>query len=157
MGITLESGDKCSKYMFIGEFKHSIDDKGRIAVPAKFREAFKSGAIVTRGLDRCLFVFEKKEWDVLAEKIKALPISQANSRAFSRLMLGGAMEVNLDVQSRILLPDYLREYAGLKKQTVVAGLYNRLEIWDEESWRKYKEKTEASSEDIAENLEGLGI
>jgi MraZ protein len=143
--------------MFIGEFKHSIDDKGRVAIPAKFRETFKIGAIVTRGLDRCLFVFEKKEWDALAEKIKSLPISQANSRAFSRLMLGGAMEVNLDVQGRILLPDYLREYSGLQKQAVIAGLYNRLEIWDEESWRKYKEKTEASSEDIAENLEGLGI
>jgi len=143
--------------MFIGEFKHTIDDKGRMAVPAKFRDAFKAGAIVTRGLDRCLFIFEKKEWDMLAEKIKALPISQANSRAFSRLMLGGAMEVNLDVQGRILLPDYLREYGGLKKQAVVAGLYNRLEIWDEESWKKYKDKTEASSEDIAENLEGLGI
>ncbi len=143
--------------MFIGEFKHSIDDKGRVAIPAKFREAFKVGAIVTRGLDRCLFIFEKKEWDALAEKIKSLPISQANSRAFSRLMLGGAMEVNLDVQGRILLPDYLREYGGLKKQTVIAGLYNRLEIWDEESWKKYKDKTEASSEDIAENLEGLGI
>lgn len=128
-----------------------------MAVPAKFRDAFKAGAIVTRGLDRCLFIFEKKEWDMLAEKIKALPISQANSRAFSRLMLGGAMEVNLDVQGRILLPDYLREYGGLKKQAVVAGLYNRLEIWDEESWKKYKDKTEASSEDIAENLEGLGI
>lgn len=143
--------------MFIGEYKHSIDDKGRLAVPAKFRGVLKSGAIVTRGLDSCLFVFTKKEWEILAGKIKALPISQSNSRAFSRLMLGGAMEVNLDVQGRILLPDYLQEYAGLKKQAVIAGLYNRLEIWDEGGWKKYKDKTEASSDDISEKLDGLGI
>lgn len=152
MGKTLKSGD-----MFIGEYQHLIDDKSRLAVPAKFRAALKSGAIVTRGLDSCLFVFTKKEWEILAGKIKALPISQANSRAFSRLMLGGAMEVDLDVQGRILLPDYLREYAGLKKQAVIAGLYNRLEIWDEENWKKYKDKTEASSDDISEKLDGLGI
>jgi len=143
--------------MFIGEYQHLIDDKGRLAVPAKFRAALKGGAIVTRGLDSCLFIFTKKEWEILAGKIKALPISQSNSRAFSRLMLGGAMEVNLDVQGRILLPDYLQEYAGLKKQAIIAGLYNRLEIWDEASWKKYKDKTEASSDDISEKLDGLGI
>lgn len=143
--------------MFIGEYQHLIDDKGRVAVPAKFRNEIKSGAIVTRGLDHCLFVFGKKEWEMLAGKIKALPISQSNSRAFSRLMLGGAMEVELDVQGRIHLPDYLREYADLKKQVIIAGLYNRLEIWDLDQWQKYKDKTEASSEDIAEKLEGLGI
>ena len=86
-----------------------------------------------------------------------MPISQSNSRAFSRLMIGGAMEADLDVQGRILIPDYLKEYAGLKKSAVIAGLYNRLEIWDAESWKKYKSKTEASSEEIAENLDGLGI
>lgn len=143
--------------MFIGEYQHNIDDKGRVAIPAKFRPALRGGGVVTRGLDRCLFVFGKKEWAMLASRIKVLPISQANSRAFSRLMLSGAMEVNLDVQGRINLPDYLCDYAGLKKQVIVAGLYNRLEIWDEENWKRYKDKTEASSEEIAENLEGLGI
>lgn len=143
--------------MFIGEYQHSIDDKGRLAVPAKFRSVIKNGAVITHGLDRCLFVFEKKEWEIWASKIKAMPISQSNSRAFSRLMIGGAMEADLDVQGRILIPDYLKEYAGLKKSAVIAGLYNRLEIWDAESWKKYKSKTEASSEEIAENLDGLGI
>lgn len=144
-------------YMFIGEYQHTLDDKGRVAVPVKFRATLKGGAIVTKGLDHCLFVFSKKDWQPIADKIKALPFSQANSRAFSRLMLGSAMEVDLDVQGRILLPDYLQEYADLGKLVVIAGLYNRLEIWNETSWKKYKEKTEASSEDIAENLDGLGI
>lgn len=143
--------------MFIGEYQHSVDDKGRVAIPAKFRVALKGGGVVTRGLDCCLFVFGKKEWAMLAGRIKNLPISQANSRAFSRLMLSGAMEVDLDVQGRINLPDYLRSYASLKKQVIVAGLYNRLEIWDEENWKKYKDKTEASSEEIAEKLGELGI
>ena len=143
--------------MFIGEYQHNLDDKGRVAIPAIFRPALKGGGVVTRGLDRCLFVFGKKEWGMLAGRIKTLPISQANSRAFSRLMLSGAMEVDLDVQGRINLPDYLQDYAGLKKQVIVAGLYNRLEIWDEENWKKYKDKTEASSEEIAEKLGELGI
>lgn len=143
--------------MFIGEYKHLLDEKGRVAVPAKFRKSFKSGAIVSRGLDHCLFVFEKKEWNAFIEKIKSLSIYRANSRAFNRMILAGAMEVDLDSQGRVLLPDYLREYAGLKKQTVIAGLHNRLEIWDEDSWKKYKDKTEASFEDIAENLEGFGV
>lgn len=143
--------------MFIGEYQHSIDEKGRVAVPSKFRAGLKSGAIVTRGLDHCLFVLEKTEWENLANKLIAMPIAKSNSRAFVRLMLAGAMEVDLDVQGRILLPDYLRKYADLKKRTVIAGLYNRLEIWDEESWKKYKEKTEASGDDIAEQLGELGI
>ncbi|MDP3729844.1 MAG: division/cell wall cluster transcriptional repressor MraZ [bacterium] len=143
--------------MFIGEYQHLIDDKGRLAVPAKFRTALKSGAVVTKGLDQCLFMFTKKEWTEIAKKISALPFSQANSRAFARHMLGGAMEVDLDVQGRILLPDYLRQYAGLHKQSIIAGLYNRLEIWNEERWKGYKQKTEASSDDISERLDGLGI
>ncbi len=143
--------------MFIGEFQHNLDNKGRIAVPAKFRNKLTGGAIVTRGLDHCLFVFTNKDWEVLAQKLIALPLAQANSRAFARLMLAGAVDAELDKQGRILIPDYLREYAGLKKQTTVAGLYNRIEIWDSEVWRGYKTKTEASSDEIAEKLGELGI
>jgi len=143
--------------MFIGEFHHAVDDKSRLAVPVKFRVELKSGAVVTRGLDNCLFVFTKAEWKKLAEKITALPLSQANSRAFSRLMLAGAMDVKLDSQGRIILPDYLIKYAGLKKQVTVAGLYSRLEIWDEDVWNKYKENTEKQSEEIAERMGELGI
>ncbi|MEK7168137.1 MAG: division/cell wall cluster transcriptional repressor MraZ [Patescibacteria group bacterium] len=143
--------------MFIGEFQHNLDNKGRIAVPAKFRNKLTGGAIVTRGLDHCLFVFSNKDWEVLAQKLIALPLAQANSRAFARLMLAGAVDAELDKQGRILIPDYLREYAGLKKQTTVAGLYNRIEIWDSEVWKQYKAKTESASDEIAEKLGELGI
>ncbi|MEK7555358.1 MAG: division/cell wall cluster transcriptional repressor MraZ [Patescibacteria group bacterium] len=143
--------------MFIGEFQHNLDIKGRIAVPAKFRNKLSGGAIITRGLDHCLFIFSNKEWEILAQKLIALPLAQANSRAFVRLMLAGAMDVEVDKQGRILIPDYLREYAGLKKQATVAGLYNRIEIWDSEAWKQYKTKTEASSDEIAEKLSELGI
>lgn len=159
MGKTLKSGENSRSFnlMFIGEYKHSIDDKGRLAVPSKFRQELKGGAIVTRGLDRCLFLFSAKEWEELAKKLIALPIAQANSRAFIRLMLAGAMEVRLDNQGRILIPDYLRDYSNIQRQAIVAGLYNRIEIWDEENWKQYKDKTEASSDDIAEKLGELGI
>lgn len=143
--------------MFLGEYKHSLDPKGRIALPAKFRAQLKDGAIITRGLDHCLFVFGMKEWEKLAEKLTALPLAQANSRAFARLMLAGASDVELDGQGRILVPDYLREYAGLSKTAVIAGVMSRLEIWDEATWTKYKSRTESASDDIAEQLGALGI
>ena len=143
--------------MLLGEYKHNLDSKGRLAVPAKFREKLQSGAILTRGLDNCLFVFAAKEWEVLVGKLMALPIAQANSRAFVRLMLSGAMDVDLDSQGRILVPDYLRKYADIKKQAVVTGLYNRIEIWDDQKWQQYKQKTESASDEIAEKLGELGI
>ncbi|MEK7657792.1 MAG: division/cell wall cluster transcriptional repressor MraZ [Patescibacteria group bacterium] len=143
--------------MFIGEFQHNLDLKSRIAVPAKFRPKLSGGAIITRGLDHCLFVFANKEWEVLAQKLIALPLAQANSRAFVRLMLAGAMDVEIDKQGRILIPDYLREYATLRKETIIAGLYNRIEIWDAETWKQYKAKTESASDEIAEKLSELGI
>lgn len=143
--------------MFIGEYQHTTDDKGRIAVPAKFRASLGERAIVTRGLDRCLFVFAGGDWVKLAEKINALPLVQADARAFARLMLAGAMEVELDNQGRILLPDYLRTYAKIGKQAVIAGLYSRIEIWDESAWKEYKAGAEAESDGIAEKLSALGI
>lgn len=143
--------------MFIGEYHHSIDVKGRLAVPAKFRLALEHGAVVTRGLDTCLFLYSMEEWAKFAEKLAQLPISQANTRAFSRLMLAGAMDVQLDKQGRIILPDYLRTYAGMKKDVVVTGLYNRLELWDESVWKEYKTRTEQESGEIAERMSMLGI
>ena len=143
--------------MILGEYKHNLDLKNRLAIPAKFREKLSTGAIITRGLDRCLFIFGVKEWEILVQKLVALPIAQANSRAFVRLMLAGASDVRLDVQGRVLIPDYLRSYAGLKKQVVVAGLYNRIEIWNADNWGKYKTKTESASDEIAEKLGELGI
>ncbi|HVN26688.1 MAG TPA: division/cell wall cluster transcriptional repressor MraZ [Candidatus Paceibacterota bacterium] len=143
--------------MLLGEYQHNLDTKGRMAVPAKFREKVAAGAIITRGIDNCLFMFANAEWEELAKKLIALPLAQANSRAFVRLMLAGATDVALDSQGRILIPDYLRKYAGLKKQVTVAGLFNRIEIWDEAAWKSYKAKTESSSEAIAEQLGELGI
>ncbi len=143
--------------MLIGEYKHSMDLKGRVAMPAKFRDKLGIGAIITRGLDNCLFVFGANEWEVLVKKLIELPISQYNSRAFVRLMLAGARDVEFDNQGRILIPDYLRKYADLKKDVVIAGLYNRIEIWSAERWEQYKNKTESQTEEIAEKLKELGI
>lgn len=143
--------------MFIGEFSHSVDAKGRVAIPAKFRSKISGGAIITRGLDKCLFVFTKKDWEKLAEKLVALPISQSNSRAFGRLMLSGASDVGLDSQGRILIPDYLRKYAGIARTVKVIGVYSRVEVWDDKSWEAYKKKTEGASDEIAEKMADLGI
>lgn len=143
--------------MFIGEYNHNLDNKGRLAVPVKFRDDLKKGAVVTKGLDGCLFLYTMSEWKVLAEKLSKLPISQSNTRAFARLMLAGAMDVQVDKQGRVVLPDYLRKFATLKKKVIISGLYNRLEIWDENSWEKYKNKTEKESGDIAEKLGELGV
>ena len=143
--------------MFIGEYSHNLDDKGRLAIPVKFRNDLKKGAVVTRGLDNCLFLYTRSEWSKLAEKLATLPFSQANSRAFARLMLAGAMDVEFDKQGRAVLPEYLRQFAGLKKNIIVAGLYSRLEIWDEEKWNTYKKQTESESSVIAEKMSELGV
>ncbi|MDD2807106.1 MAG: division/cell wall cluster transcriptional repressor MraZ [Patescibacteria group bacterium] len=143
--------------MFIGEYQHNIDEKGRLAVPAKFRQKLAKGAVVTKGLDDCLFLYTREEWEKLAEKLAALPISKANTRAFSRLMLAGAMDVDIDKQGRMLIPDYLRNYAAMKKKVVITGLYSRLEIWDEDKWNRYKKGTEKKSGDIAEALGEIGV
>jgi len=143
--------------MFIGEYNHNLDEKGRLAVPAKFRALLKGGAVVTRGLDNCLFLYPKKQWEVLAGKLANLPISQAKARAFSRLMLAGAMDVEFDNQGRITLPEYLRKFASLNKKAIIAGLYDRLEIWDSEAWAEYKASTEKDSNDIAETMGELGV
>ncbi len=143
--------------MFIGEYKHNLDEKGRLAIPTKFRVDLSKGAVVTRGLDSSLFLFPMEEWDKLAAKLANLPLGQSNSRAFARLMLAGAMDVEIDKQGRVVLPEYLRTYAKLKKSVVIAGLYTRLEIWDEASWEIYKRKMEEDAESVAEQLGALGV
>jgi MraZ protein len=143
--------------MFIGEYKHSIDLKKRVALPSKFRAGLGSSVVITRGLDNCLFVYPMKTWEELAEKLGTMPIGEATTRSFVRLMLAGAVDVVADSQGRVLIPDYLREYAKLEKNVVVAGLFNRLEIWDENKWNEYKRKAEENSDEIAENLGKLGI
>jgi MraZ protein len=143
--------------MFIGEHIHAIDDKGRVSVPAKFRKQLTGGLVVTRGLDACLWLFTREEWDKLAKKLAALPLSSSKSRAFARMMLAGAWDVELDSQGRIGLPEYLRTYAALKKHVAVAGLYTRIELWDEDAWQEYRAKTEQETESIAEAMSELGI
>lgn len=143
--------------MFIGEYTISMDGKGRIAVPAKFRSLLNTAAVVTRGLDQSLFLYPRKEWETIASKLAALPLSKANSRAFSRLMLAGAWDIELDKQGRIMIPEYLRKFASLSKKIVVAGLYNRIEIWDEQAWTEYKRNTERESTKIAEELGEVGV
>ena len=150
-------GEKWVKIMFIGEYAHSLDTKGRLAIPAKFRRALTRGAVVTRGLDNCLFLYTQEEWKKLVDKLSTLPVSQSQARAFARLMLAGAMDVKLDKQGRIILPEYLRRFAGLKKSTIIAGLFSRLEIWDEAKWEKYKQKTESKADEIAEQMGELGV
>lgn len=128
-----------------------------MAVPAKFRQKLNGGAILTRGLDKCLFLFPTKEWDALVEKLANLPLAQADSRAFVRLMLAGASDVSFDSQGRILIPEHLRAFAHIDKKTVVTGLFNRIEVWDDAEWMRYKTKTESASDEIAEKLGQLGI
>jgi len=143
--------------MFIGEYSHNLDDKFRLAIPVKFRRELEEGAVITKGLDNCLFLYTKNEWNKLAEKLATLPFSQANSRAFARHMLSGAVEAEIDKQGRVVIPEYLRSFASLKKNLIIAGLYSRVEIWDAESWNVYKPKTEKDSNEIAENISDLGV
>ena len=143
--------------MFIGEYTYSIDDKKRLAIPAKFRNLLGKKAVITRGLDNCLFLYPAKEWNNLADKLSKLPLSQADARGFARLMLTGAMDAKLDNLGRILVPDYLKDYGQLKKKVVIAGVFNRVEIWDERKWQEYKKKTETTVGDIAERLKELGV
>jgi MraZ protein len=143
--------------MFIGEYTATIDDKGRLSIPVKFRNELKKKAVVTRGLDNSLFLYTEKEWLAVAEKLAALPFAKANTRAFSRLMLAGAMDCEMDKSGRIILPEYLRTFAKIQKRVVIAGLYSRLELWSEEQWQKYKKETEKDSNQIAEQLGELGL
>lgn len=138
--------------MFMGEFQHTIDVKGRLIVPHKFRETLGEKFIATRGLDNCLFVYSAEEWHQLELKLKSLPMTSKDARAFVRFFFSGATECELDKQGRILLPANLREYAKLEKDVVVLGAINRVEIWSREEWQKYSDNTEAACEEIAEKM-----
>lgn len=142
--------------MFIGEYTHSIDAKKRLSLPSKVRSELGGRVVVTRGLDQCLFVYPVKTWETLAEKLGSMPIGEAGTRSFVRLMLAGAVDTEVDNQGRILIPDYLKDYAGLSKDVVVAGLWNRLEVWDESRWKNYKTESESNSDRIAEELGKMG-
>lgn len=138
--------------MLIGEYQHSVDPKGRVAIPAKFRRGLDAGMVVTRGLDSCLFIEPKEEWLKRAAKTASLPLGNANARAYHRNMIGGAIDQECDSQGRILLSDGLRSYAGIKEKVVIVGLYNRIEIWDETKWHEYRKTIEQNANTIAEDI-----
>ncbi len=147
--------------MFYGEYEHSLDKKGRIILPSKLREALKETfvekCVITRGLEGCLFLYPLDEWRLLEQKIKALPMTGRESRAFSRQLLSGACECILDRQGRIFIPNNLRQYAGISREVVVIGVSNRMEIWSKDKWLNYSKETQSSYEDIAEKLVDKGI
>ncbi|MGI6148547.1 MAG: division/cell wall cluster transcriptional repressor MraZ [Firmicutes bacterium] len=143
--------------MFMGEYQHTLDTKGRLIVPAKFREALGTGAVLTRGLDNCLFLFPHEEWLALEEKLKSLPLTKAGARQFVRFLFSGATDCELDKQGRIVVPQHLREYAEIQKDAVVIGVSNRVEIWSKERWEAYMVEAAESYETIAESIVDLGI
>ena len=143
--------------VFLGEFQHTVDQKGRLAIPAKFREELADGAVVTRGLDKCLVIYPGSEWASLAERVSRLPQTQPNVRTLSRLLFSGAVDLSLDSQGRTILPQYLRTYAGIAANVAVIGLYQRIEVWGLEEWNAVKATTEAAGGSLAEQLADLGI
>lgn len=143
--------------MLIGEYKHSLDPKKRMAIPAKFRKELGKKVVITKGQDQCLFVYPMPEWEKVAEKLSGLPTGPANTRNFVRPFLAGATDVEIDALGRVLIPDYLKEYAGLKEKAVVVGVYKRMEIWSEENWENYKQRVEKQTDMLAEKLGELGV
>jgi MraZ protein len=143
--------------MLIGQYEYTIDNKKRLALPAKFRGELGEKVIITRGIEDCLVVYTEKEWKVMSEKLGSLPISQTEARSFARIILGSAMEVSFDKLGRILVPDYLKDIAGLKKEAIICGLSNRLEIWDKKKWDIYKGKAEKEVISMVSKLGNLGI
>jgi MraZ protein len=141
----------------MGEYLHTIDAKGRLILPAKFREELGELFIVTKGLDNCLFVYAKEEWAILEGKLKQLPLAKPEARAFVRFFFAGAAEVECDKQGRVLLPTNLREYAQVEKDVVILGVSNRVEIWSKSVWDSYNEQISPTVASIAESLVDLGI
>jgi len=143
--------------MLIGEYTHSIDDKNRLSFPVKFRKTMGKTVVVTPGLDKCLFVFTTKEWDKIAEKLANSSMLQADTRSFNRYLLGGAVEVAVDAQGRILVPDFLKDRAGLKGKVAVVGVHTRVELWDDTTWKAYQKDVEANADTLAERLGTIGV
>jgi len=142
--------------MFYGEYEHTIDKKGRLIIPSKFREAFKEYDVeklfITRGLDRCLFMFTENEWKTQESKFRSISFTKSEARKFNRLYFAGASQIECDKQGRILIPKYLKDYAVIKRDVMIIGVSNRIEVWSQEAWKSYYENSEESFEDIAEKL-----
>lgn len=143
--------------VFLGEYRHSLDDKGRITVPSKFRESFTDGLVVTKGFENCLFVFTKTGWLEFAGQIQQLRTLKKDARTISRFIFGGASEDTVDKQGRVMVPSALREWGQIKKEVVIIGVSNRLEVWSEDNWNKVENEAAASYSQIAEELADLGF
>ena len=143
--------------MLIGEYIHTLDSKKRLSLPAKFRKEIGKKVVVTRGLDACLFMYPEKAWDKIARKLSELPMGQSDTRALSRFILSGAVESDVDAAGRILIPDFLKDFAGLRGKVVLAGTGERVEIWNEKVWEEYKRRIEKQADQVAQKLGDLGI
>ena len=143
--------------MLIGEYTHTLAPKKRLSVPSKWRRELGKTVVVTRGLDNCLFVYPMKAWNHITEKIGRLPLGQADTRGFNRFFLSGAVETEIDSAGRILVPDFLKGFAGLGSKVVLAGIHDRIEIWDEKAWRQYKRRIEKQGNALAEKLGEVGV
>jgi MraZ protein len=143
--------------MFIGEYKHTVDDKNRISLPAKFRKELAKKVVVTRGLDNCLFLFPHKTWETISKETAKLGMMQHDTRGFTRFMFSGASEIDVDSMGRILIPDYLRKFADLRSPVIFAGVHDRIEIWNEKRWDTYKKKIESQADMMAEKLGSVGL
>jgi MraZ protein len=143
--------------MFMGEYRHSIDEKGRLIVPSKFRDLLGDTFVVTKGLDNCLFIYPETEWHAFEEKLKNLPVANKGARKFSRFFLAGANSCTLDKQGRVLVPPVLREFACLDKEVVLIGVSSRIEIWSKDKWDTYNNSDDLDMDDIAEQMADLGI
>jgi len=143
--------------MFIGEYEHSLDAKGRVIMPVKLRDDIGEKFIITKGLDGCLFAYSQNEWTNFEEKLKSLPLTNKNARDFVRFFLSGAVECEIDKQGRFLIPANLREYATLEKDAVIIGVGTRIEIWNKANWKQYSSDENISADEIAENMTMLGI
>jgi MraZ protein len=142
--------------MLIGEYTHRLDDKKRLSLPAKFRKELGKKMVITHGLDNCIFIYPEKEWQKVSERLSDLGVGQADSRGFNRFMLGGALEVSLDSIGRILIPDFLKDFAGLKNKVVLIGVHSRVEIWDQKMWSNYKKKIQQKADALAQKLGDIG-
>lgn len=143
--------------MLIGEYTHTLDPKKRLSLPSKWRKELGKEVVITRGLDNCLFVYPLKEWQTITEKIGRLPFGQADTRGFNRFFLSGAQEVEVDGVGRILVPDFLKEFAGLKSKVILAGIHDRVEIWDQKKWADYTKRIEKQADALAEKLGEIGV
>jgi MraZ protein len=143
--------------MLIGEYTHTIDDKKRLSLPARFRKEIGKKVVITHGLDNCIFLYPMKTWEKVSGKLAELSMGSAGSRGFNRFMLAGAVEVDVDSIGRILIPDFLKEFAGLKDSVVVTGVHDRAEIWDQNRWVEYKKTIQKDADRLAEKLGEIGV